>query len=126
MNIYNSVLLDQSGLIMQVRTTLFTMPFRKCITLYTFSAAVEQQFRNSFLPFHFNKESTALLETVLAGCHFVNRRMQADDYAELVITPMQDVINTVQEICKLGGWKAFAWRTASICNYPMIAVSLEK
>jgi hypothetical protein len=143
--VYNSVLLNRSGIIQRVRTTFLSsrsllQKVEKYVTLYTYSPHVEGQFMQGYVPYRFEIDDAepdgenhwALQEVILAGSSFINRQNQLyySSYAELVI------VFTDKNSCNLGeikdilrnwpDWKAFAWRRIIRRNTVMVAVSLER
>ena len=156
MTVYNSVLLNQNGIIQQVRTTFLSSrsSFKKVetyVTLYTFSVCMEGQFTRGFVPYRFDVDDaepddehhSALQDIILAGSNFIHRqkRMLNPCYAELVVAfankdtcnladmkdILRDVLNYYNKKCNWPDWKAFAWRKIDTPdNSVMVAVSLGK
>ena len=154
MNIYNSVLLGENGIIQQVRTTFLSsrsalFPVDKYITLYTFSMYMEGKFTEGFVPYRFDvddaepgdEKHSTLQEVILAGSDFIHRRKQwyHPCYAELVIVfankdtcnmneirdILHGVLNYYNNQCNWPNWKAFAWRRVDVQDALAVAVSLE-
>lgn len=154
-NVYNSVLLNKSGIIQQVRTTYLSsrpalQEIDKYITLYTFSPCMEDLFTEGFVPYRFDVDDaepdddhhSTLQEIILAGSSFIRRQKQATYYcyAELVVTfankekgdlgEVKDIIHGVlsyySKKFNWPDWKAFAWRKINAGGSVIVAVSLTK
>lgn len=153
--VYNSVLLNDKGLIQQVRTTFLSsrsslQKVEKYVTLYTFSPRMEGQFTQGYVPYRFevddaepgDEHHSALQEIILAGSNFIRRQkpLHYACYAELVIVfadkdacnlgeirdILRGVLNCYNSTGNWPNWKAFAWRRINTSQRVMVAVSLEK
>jgi hypothetical protein len=153
--VYNSVLLNQNGIIQQVKTTFLSSrsslkSIEKYITLYTFSNCMNEQFTGGYVPYRFDiddaepndEHHAALQDVILAGSDFIHpqKRVLNPCYAELVVVfanndacladdlkkIIRGLLNYYNKKCNWPDWKPFAWRKINTRDQVIVAISLEK